>query len=599
VPIDVLVVATWFPAYDDGAAGRFVADQAEALLATGLARPRVITYDQSRLSGGATTRGRQAAAVVDLGVARVRSAEPLFVAPAWGVDRRLPVARLSIPEGLTPAAGVVHAAMHREAVLRAVGDRLAGEAGGPGARGIVHAHTVYPDGAAAVALADRLGWPLVITEHASFVDRIVATPALRDRYAGALQRAHRLLAVSEMLAGELRSAFPEYASKIDVMPNGVPLDRFRAAPVGERVADQLVFVGYRKATKGIDVLLRAVAVARSRRPTITLRLLGRSPDEATEAGWRNLADGLGIADAVTFDDPVDRAGIAEALSRASVFVHPSPRETFGVVAVEALGSGLPVVATDSGGVSEILGQERERLGGIVPVGDHEALGAAILRTLDRRATFDPIELRASVERRFGAPVVAQRLLAVYREAVEAASSPEAPARPLTTLATGPRAHPDRTVVVALDREQAALRLAPLAEALRATLIVVTATEPAGAPLPRVGRLVEVAVDATWRPKTIQAVGGRGGVARRLGRLAADPAGTILRRLGRGAGSVASLKPASRAVAELMSALPASTRLLPVDGHDHLAVSAIVRADPARLSPGGLRRLADDWTPAVG
>lgn len=597
--LDVLVVASWFPAYDDPAAGRFVADQAEALLATGIARPAVISFDGIRLTGGATTRGRQGQVVLDAVTAAARDAEPLFSTNALGVDEGLPVARLSIPDGQTPSTGAVHAAAHRHAVLVAVADRLraSDRAGQPdGARGVVHGHTVYPDGAAAAALADRLGWPLVTTEHSSFVDRIVTRPELRERYAAALGRAHCVLAVSEMLAAELRAAFPEHASAIQVLPNAVPMNRFSAPPLSERKPDELLFVGYRKPTKGIENLIRAVAAAHRERPSITLRLLGRSPDQATEDGWRALANSLGLAEAVTFDEPIDRQGVAAAMATASVFVHPSPRETFGVVAVEALASGLPVVATDSGGVTEILGPEPDRLGAVVAVDDPEALGAAIVQTLERRESFDPAELRASVERRFGSAYVAERLLVVYREALLASGS-AAPNRgraeaPWSTL-TGRGSGVPPTVVVALDRERAALRLGPLPEELRQSLVLVTATEPTTVTLPALGRVVEAAVDTNWRPQTgAPAVTRRPGLVGRLARLATDPVGVLARRLGRGAGSDNSLAPATQAVKETLAGLVGAVELLPLDGHDHLAVAPLVRDGRARLSRGGLRRLAD-------
>ena len=110
-------------------------------------------------------------------------------------------------------------------------DRLGEEGAG---RGIVHAHTVYPDGAAAAILAERLGWPLVITEHSSFVERIVATPGQREAYVAAVERSAKVFAVSEMLAGELRVAFPTVAERFHVLPNLVPVDLFQPAPVEGR-----------------------------------------------------------------------------------------------------------------------------------------------------------------------------------------------------------------------------------------------------------------------------------------------------------------------------------------------------------------------------
>jgi glycogen(starch) synthase len=588
-PIDLLVVASWFPAYDDPGAGRFVADQTEAIAATGAVRPAIISFDGVRLSGGARSRSRQADTVLADSIAAIRRASPLFVAPAWGVDPALPVTRLSVADGQTRAAGAEHAAVQRESVLRAVADRLVNERF---ARGVVHAHTVYPDGAGAVALAERLGWPLVITEHSSFVDRIVAVPALRERYERALAAAHTVLAVSEMLAGELRTAFPVHAAKIAVLPNAVPVDLFRSEPQVERVTDELLFVGYRKATKGIENLLRAVALAHERRPAITLRLLGRSPDEVTEAGWQALAGELGISDVVRFEPAIDRAGIAAAMARASLFVHPSPRETFGVVAVEALASGLPVVATDSGGVSEILGPNPDDLGGLVAVDDPEALADGIVRILERRGSFDPLVLRASVERRFGAVYVAERLLVVYREALGAQAGADDPAESVPTAAGVPPF--GRTVVVALDRARAALRLRPLPDGLRAQIDLVTSTEPLEIDLPVVRSVTEVAIDTDWRPPVPAGRRPRRGLAGRLERLATDPIGTVLRRLGRGAGSEVSLRPATEAVERLVAGAGEPLQLLALDGHDHLAAAPLIAKGAAQASAGGLRWLADAW-----
>jgi glycosyltransferase involved in cell wall biosynthesis len=603
-PIDVLVVASWFPAYDDIGSGRFVADQTEAIAATGAARPAVISFDGARLSGGARSRTRQAETVLANSIAALRTAQPIFIAPAPGLDPAVPVARLSTADGQTRTAGAEHAVFQRESVLRALAERLAIErsqgqesAGTAPARGVVHAHTVYPDGAAAVALAQRLGWPLVITEHSSFVEKIIGVPVLRDRYEGALASAHAVLAVSEMLAQELRTAFPAQAARIAVVPNAVPVELFRSRPLEERVEDELLFVGYRKATKGIENILRAVALAHERRPAITLRLMGRSPDEATEERWKGLAGDLGIADVVTFEPSVDRVGIAAAMARADLFVHPSPRETFGVVAVEALAAGLPVVATDSGGVSEILGPHPDDVGALVAIDDPEALAEAIVQTLERRAMFDPVALRASVERRFGAAFVAERLLVVYREALGPQVGPDAPTEAVSVAAGTPP--PGRTVVVALDRTRAALRLGPLPDELRARIDLVTSTEPSEVSLPRVRSVAEVDIDTDWQPPIPAGRPPRRGLAGRLERLARDPIGTVLRRLGRGAGSEPSLRPATRAIQRLLADAGEPVQLLPLDGHDHLAVAPLVDKGTAHLSSGGLRWLADRWHASGG
>jgi glycosyltransferase involved in cell wall biosynthesis len=595
--IDLLVVASWYPAYDDAAAGRFVADQVEALAATGTVRPAIISFDGARLSGGAAARSHQEAVVSHMAATAVKAGPTPFVVPA-GPAPAAPVARLTIPDGRTPVTGATHALTHRVAALADLAT-IASATGEP-ARGVVHAHTAYPDGAAAAELAGQLGWPLVVTEHSSFVDRVVADPAIRAAYESTLGRAHRVVAVSEMLAAELRSAFPTHAERIIVIPNAVPVAMFGgngAGTAGERVADELLFVGYRKPSKGIGTLLRGVAVARASRPTIRLRLLGRSPEPAVEAEWRRLAAELGLADATSFEEPADRAGIAEAMARASLFVHASPRETFGVVAVEALASGLPTVATDSGGVTEILGPEPERFGAIVPVDDPEALGSAIVGALERLEQFDPIEMRASVEQRFGAAYVAERLLVLYREALAIRTEPGRSFH-VGNHRDGPRSEPrpGRTIVVALDRERAAARLAAIPAGLRSSLVVVSASEPRNVPLPPLTRLIEVAVDHRWRQDmAMPAAARRPGLRGRLARLAIDPRGTTLRVLGRDPGSARALAPASAAVEALARELATDgpSDIVALDGHDFVAAEQAVRSGVARMA-GGLRHLADRW-----
>ena len=593
-PIDVLVVASWFPAYDDPAKGRFVADQVDALAATGIARPSVVSFDPARLSGGASSRGHQGTTVLAAGLEAAAAAEPLFVDRLPGLEPVVGVARLTIPEGLTQAAGRAHGAAHRERLLVAAAERLVDSADGTGALSggcVVHAHTGYPDGAAAVALADRLNAPLFVTEHASFVSRQVTEPAVRERYAAVLARAERLFAVSAMLADELRGLFPEHAGRIEVLPNAVPVDRFPLAAAADRRPDELLFVGYRKASKGIETLLRATALAHERRPSIRLRLVGSNADADEERGWHELVASLGIADVVTFEESRDRAGIAAAMASASLFVHPSPRETFGVVAVEALATGLPVVATDSGGVTEILGPEPELLGALVPPGDPTVLGEAILATLDRRDEFDAAELRAAVVRRFGAAYVAERLLAEYRQAL----SGRAPTVGVRVAAGGPPpGGVGPVVVVCLDRVSAESRLAKLPEALRPEITLITAAERGEPQLAEVGRVVEVTIEATWRT-----AGDRGSLRRRpgmlgrLARLATDPRGTINRRRGHHAGAEALLAPATDALRALAAeATTGPIEVIAIDGHDHLATEPVVRAGLARRWPGGLRRLAD-------
>lgn len=251
-PVQALIVATWYPGVDDPGRGRFVADQAEALLNSGLVRPLVASFEIAYVGDAAAAR-RSETVTARLRAA-VASRSDLVSPLGWSTAGRIGTARLPVPEpygrGSLPAG---EEADRRAAALELLADRL--DTGG--LPGVVHAHTAYPDGYAAVALARRLGWPLVITEHASFVARQLRQPEHRRRYLEAVAAASRFIAVSDMLASELRAAIPELDGKLLVLPNVIPLDDFRPAGLEERTADELIFVGNRKERKGMAILLRA------------------------------------------------------------------------------------------------------------------------------------------------------------------------------------------------------------------------------------------------------------------------------------------------------------------------------------------------------
>ena len=247
-------------------------------------------------------------------------------------------------------------------------------------------------------------------------------------------------------------------------------------------------------------------------------------------------------------------------------------------------------------MTEILGPEPERLGALVPADDPEALAAAIVATLERRATSTRLTCGRWVERRYGNRFVAERLAVVYREAI--ASSPTAPQVAIDAPASGAPTRP--TIVVALDRRRAARRLSALADDLRASIVLVTASEPRAVVLPPVGDVVELPVDTRWGPDPMSPPSTRRpGIAGGLGRLAHDPRGTTLRLLGRDSASEHALAGAGRAVAELARKVAGDgpVEIVAIDGHDHLAAADAIRSGSARPAAGGLSRLADAWDAA--
>lgn len=594
----VLVVASWFPHAADPASGRFVADQVGGLIATGRVRPRVVSFDPIRLVGGAGARTRQATSV-GAAIASALEQEGRVFIPGIGLVPDVDVARLGVAEGQVPSLGTIGPDDHRRAVLRPLAARLAAD--GSNRPALVHAHTGFPDGSAATVLADALGCPLVITEHATFLDTILADPARRARYAAAVRQAARVIAVSSVLANQLRDALPEIEDRLVVLPNAVAVDDFRPAPLAERRPDELLFVGYRGEIKGIGTLLEAFAIVHAARPSARLRLIGGNRDPALEQRWHDDARRLGIAAEVSFEDVATRSEVADAMARASVFAHASRYETFGVVVAEALAAGTPVVATASGGVGDILGEDPGGLGAMVPVDDPVAFAAAVLDVLDRRASFDPARLRATAER-FAAAAVGSRLADLYADVLAEHRSGEgravagvAPGEALQSIAAS------RAVVVGLDRRATAALLAKLPAPFRATITLVTSTRPGDVVLPATAELIEVAVPPPPGPPADAASSGPAGrTTGRLRRVLTHPVATLQVRSD---GDALSEEGVARATAKVRDALrrrsleatSPAVRLIALDGRDLEVAVGLAGGDGPTVSVGGIRRLADEWS----
>ena len=577
-----LVVSSWYPAPDDPVIGRFVADQVAAVVADGRFSPAVVTFEEARLMGGIALRERQLAALRTLTGDAIRGADALFAAGPS------PLARLTVARGRVPETGARHSLVHRQDVLRALGDRLLGDGITPA---VIHAHGGYPDAAATVELADRFDRPLIVTEHASFVDRYLSDPAFRPDYEAAVRRACRLVAVSETLAAELRAALPELAERIMVIPNAIDVEPFVAArrsaepPTG--TGERLIFVGYRKDTKGVEVLLRAFADLRHRRPAATLRMVGRSLTAEDEAGWIRLAGELGVRDAVAFDPPADRAGVAAALAASDLFVHPSPRETFGIVAVEALAAGVPVVAMDSGGVTEIVGRGVGPFGEVVESGEPAALAVAIDRTLDRRAGFDADAAAATMRIRYGAAAVGSRIADLYETAIAERGGPVV-ASPAVDLPIARSAAPNEAVIVGFDRSAVDELLRLLPASIQEGVDVVTGSMSKAGPAAPIRRRITVEVALVAGPSEPRPAGG--GTVRRIVRR--------LRSLLASAGDARGareLAVARDVVARALEAAPQAS-IVCLDGLAHLVVALALEGSGSwsgrRVLPGGLRAMAE-------
>jgi glycosyltransferase involved in cell wall biosynthesis len=271
---------------------------------------------------------------------------------------------------------------------------------------LVHGH-FYDAAGPTLLLARRLGVPFVLTEHS-----VLARP-LTGLERRAFREAARVMPVSRMLQRSLESSGLQ--ARWEVVPNVVDLDSFFPLPHPPSPIKRLVAVTRMTEIKGVPDLLAALRLLQDQRRDWTCELIGGG--ERGEE-YRALASQLGL-NQVVFRGELRRPEVAAALREADLFVLASRTETFSVATVEAMASGLPVVATACGGPEELVGPET---GVIVPKEDPAALAEALDRTLSNLDRFRPEEIAKSVAGRFSAEVVGRRLLEVYEEAKRSAGT---------------------------------------------------------------------------------------------------------------------------------------------------------------------------------
>ena len=287
---------------------------------------------------------------------------------------------------------------------------------------IVHVHWWFPGGVV-LSPTSRVGKrPVMVTSHGTDLFMLRKLPALRMFARRVFARASIVTTVSRALADELPALHVD-ASRVHVVPMPLDVDTFGgdAAAFDDRERDHVLFVGRLSAQKGAADLLRAIALLAESRPAVRVTIIG---DGTERTNLEDSARTLGIAERVTFRGSLDTREVARAYRAASVLAVPSTegaggeREGFGLVAVEAMLSGLPVVATATGGLVDIVSDGATGL--LVAPGNPGALAGALARVLSHPAAARAMaeRARADVLQRFAPNAIAERYRELYRQVLQ-------------------------------------------------------------------------------------------------------------------------------------------------------------------------------------
>jgi glycosyltransferase involved in cell wall biosynthesis len=205
------------------------------------------------------------------------------------------------------------------------------------------------------------------------------------RWQAHVKEANAVIAVSHFVARQAQAHYRGLSSPI-VVPNGVDVTRFARQPDRRLViwgqlrlpasAKVLISVGRLQAEKGLHLLLQALA--RLRRPNVYLLIVGQGKDEAR---LRRLARQSGLASQVHFTGFIPHEELPAYLSAADIFVMPTLCvEALPMALLEAMACGLPIIASDIGGISTAIDHKQNGL--LFPPGDVDQLTSYIGRLLD-------------------------------------------------------------------------------------------------------------------------------------------------------------------------------------------------------------------------
>lgn len=289
---------------------------------------------------------------------------------------------------------------------------------------VIQAHDLSSPASIALVAGGLVGAPVVTkilsTGPEADIDRLLAKPLGRYRLAAAARRVSAFIAVSREVEQELADNGVS-AAKIRRVPNGVDAEHFRPARPTERGAgrdalglprEELVglYVGRLDAGKRLDVLLDAWGAVRGH-----LLIVGGTEKQRHQRGLSELASNLGPGRVTFIPDADDPAPLYRV---ADVYVSASGTEGMSASVLEAMASGLPVVATPAGGMNELLGGgagvvARDESASALAEGVNELAADADRRERSGRVGRDRVVANYSLEE------TAERLVALYRELLAA------------------------------------------------------------------------------------------------------------------------------------------------------------------------------------
>jgi len=270
---------------------------------------------------------------------------------------------------------------------------------------IIHSHLSYPAGFLGTIIQKREKIPCVLTEH-SWIKKYFRSRIHKLCVLYTLKHCACVVAVSHALKDDINL----YCKRqIQVIPNVIEMKKFSLSDTLKKDNNLNIGIlgGMGNYRKGLDILIKAVSLLKDMELTVHI-----GGDGKLLSTFKDMAKELEVAGKCIFYGEIKPENIQDFYSKLDFYILPSRDETFGVVVVEAMACGLPVIATKCGGPEEIITKET---GVLIDKEDPEELARAIRSVAGNLSSFNRKAIRNYVLEKYDKDLFVASVSEVYQE----------------------------------------------------------------------------------------------------------------------------------------------------------------------------------------
>lgn len=275
---------------------------------------------------------------------------------------------------------------------------------------IVHIHSALDMGIA--YLKSGLNLPYVITEHSTKYSRKLINNIQKKYLSNVFNNSKRVLAVGNGLKKDISEYIDE--SRIEVIPNLVKMPEIDISKERKKSNKKFRFfsLGFLTYKKGMDLLIEAFNLGRNEFENVEL-FIGGSGEEMNNLN--SLISKYNLSDNIYLLGELDREEVAINMNECDCFILASRFETFGIVYIEAMNYGKPVIASMTGGPDTFINEE---CGLLVQNENIDEIKNAMIKMISEYDKYDKNYISRFCENNFSENVVANKLVSIYREVIK-------------------------------------------------------------------------------------------------------------------------------------------------------------------------------------